>query len=97
MTTMAAAVDILGEEEAENVPEGHFVMAIMDKTGDTKVTWDPRNEDEVANARRTFADLRKKHFLAFRVNAKDGSKGEQTTEFDPNQAMYIMVPAYVGG
>ena len=72
-------------------------IAIMDGTGDTKVTWDARNADECEQARKTFNDLRKKGFLAFKVTAKDGSKGEQVTEFNPNEAMYILVPQLVGG
>ena len=46
----------------EDVPEGHGVMAILDKSGDTRVIWDPDVPEEVASARRTFDELRKKGY-----------------------------------
>ena len=73
-------------------------MSIMGRTGDTKFLWDPRNIVEVENARRTFNDLRAKGFLAFRVNSTTGNKeGEQISEFNPEAAALIMVPALQGG
>lgn len=72
-------------------------IATMGRTGDVKTIWNPANADELAHARETFDGLRKKGFLAFRVVDKDGSKGEQMTEFDPNAKMMIMVPPMQGG
>jgi hypothetical protein len=92
-----AAAEIFGEEEIEKIPEGHHLFAIMDRTGDTKITFDPRNEDEVEIAKKQFADLRKKGFNAYKVQPKDGSKGELVREFDAREAMYIFVPPMQGG
>jgi hypothetical protein len=72
-------------------------MAVMGKDGDTKLLWDRRNPDEVENARRSFDDLRKKGYLAFRVTGTDGEKGEQMTAFDPEAERMIMIPAMRGG
>lgn len=72
-------------------------LAVMDRTGDTKVVWDPDNEVEVANAKRTFDDLRKKGFLAYTVNERDASKGTHITEFDPEAGKIILSPPIIGG
>ena len=72
-------------------------MAIMGKQGDSKLIWDKNNPDEVANARRTFDDLRSKGFLAFRVIGKTGDKGDQMTAFDADAERIIMVPQMKGG
>lgn len=71
-------------------------MAIMGKSGDTKLIWSPGNEAEVDNARRTFNDLKAKRFVAFAVK-KDGEKGERVTEFDADAEKIIMVPPMQGG
>lgn len=68
----------------------------LGSAGDTKLVWDSENEDEAANARRTFDDLKKKGYAAFAVGAR-GAKGEQIQKFDPNAESLIMVPAIQGG
>lgn len=72
-------------------------MSIMNHTGDVKKQWDPNNAVETADAKRSFDDLRAKGYLAFRVNEKDASKGEQIREFEPNAGSIIMVPPMAGG
>ncbi len=80
-----------------NEPQpGDSVISVMGQRGDTKLIWNKNNAEEVANAKRTFDDLRAKRFLAFKVT-DDGSKGEQINEFDPNIERMIMVPPMVGG
>jgi len=74
----------------------HGELAVMDHTGDTKIIWSRDNEDEVENARRTFKDLKKKGYAAFRVDKK-GDKAEQIHEFDANVERVIFVPPMVGG
>jgi hypothetical protein len=71
-------------------------LAVMDHTGDTKIIWSRDNQDEIDNARRTFADLRGKGYAAFKVDKK-GDKAEQVHEFDPKVERLIFVPALVGG
>lgn len=72
-------------------------MAVLDRTGDTKIIWSKDNPDEVANAKRTFDDLKKKGFAAFAVTGKNGDKGEQIHAFDANAERLIMIPPMVGG
>ena len=77
--------------------EGKIAFAIMGSAGDTKQIWDRNNEDEVANAKRTWKDLvEKKKYLAFKVG-KDGEKDEQVRSFDPNVERLIFVPPMQGG
>lgn len=71
-------------------------LATMGRQGDTKLMWDPANEPEVENARRTFDDLRGKGYLAFAVKTK-GAKGEQIRAFDPDASKIIMAPPMAGG
>lgn len=71
-------------------------MRIMGGGGDTKVVWDADNRDEVAQARKTFDELRAKGFTAFNVK-RNGEKDERITEFDPEAQTLIMVPRLAGG
>jgi hypothetical protein len=71
-------------------------MCVIDRTGDTKIIWDAKNEDEVEAARATFKKLKAKGYLAYSVS-KDGSKGEVLREFDPNAEKIILSPAMQGG
>ncbi len=83
--------------ETRPMRAGDCEIAKLDRCGDTKTIWNPDNEDEVANAKRTFDDLRKKGYLAFRVIGKDGDQGEQMNEFDPRAGRMIMIPQMRGG
>jgi len=71
-------------------------MAILGKEGDTKVIWDPENEDEVEAAEEQFDNLIEKGFKAFKVK-KDGDKSTQIKKFNPSLGKIILVPALVGG
>lgn len=79
-----------------NPPDGHGMLCVLDRTGDTKTVWDRRNDVEVAAAKAQFEALTSKGYLAFSV-AKDGSKGEQIREFDPDAEKIILSPPLVGG
>lgn len=84
-------------ENIENeIPEGKSYMAIMGKEGDTKMTWSPDNPAEVEEARRSFDNLKRKGYQAFRTT-RDGAKGEQIHAFDPNAAAIILAPQMQGG
>lgn len=72
-------------------------LAILDDTGDTKVMWSRDNPDEVDAARTQFNTLTRKGYTAYRATGKDGSKGEQIREFDPNAERIILVPPVQGG
>jgi len=71
-------------------------LSILGTKGDTKVIWDPENEDEVEAAEEQFDTLIDKGFLAFEVK-KAGRKGKQIKEFDPDAGKIIMTPAVKGG
>lgn len=73
-----------------------MVMSILDASGDTKVMWNPRDEDEVAAAREAFNKLVAKGFRAFRVGAK-GEAGERITQFDKDAEKLILIPQMAGG
>lgn len=89
-------MDIEQVEETKLNP-GQSIMAIMDRTGDTKLIWNRDNPDEVENARRTFKDLTKKGYTAFRVEGKDGKQGEKMNDFDPDAERIILAPRMQGG
>lgn len=71
-------------------------LCVMDRTGDTRTIWNPDNEDETAAAKATFDRLKKKGYLAYRVD-KSGDKAEAMSEFDPRAGKVILCPAVVGG
>lgn len=71
-------------------------MRTLNESGDTKVIWDPSNDDEVDAAKSQFNALKKKGFTAYSVK-KGGEKNKAITEFDPEAGMIIMVPKIVGG
>lgn len=68
----------------------------MKRAGDSKIIFDPENDDEVDIAREQFDALIKKKFTAYAVK-KDGKKGKKVTKFDPDAGRYIFVPPIVGG
>jgi len=71
-------------------------LFVMGRQGDTKMSWDPYKPEEVEAARRTFEDLRKQHYLAFRVRGS-GDKGEQISAFDRFAEKLILAPPMQGG
>jgi hypothetical protein len=72
-------------------------MAVMGREGDTKITWDAANRDEVEMARDQFNAYTKRGFTAFRTQGPDGGQGEQMKTFDPKAERIIFVPRLVGG
>jgi hypothetical protein len=65
-------------------------------TGDTRMTWDAYNEDEVDQARTTFENLKAKGYFAYKVKKK-GGKGKVVDEFDPEAEKIIMALPMRGG
>ena len=72
-------------------------MAVMGRMGDLKVIWDRSKQEEVQAARKQFDEMRKKGYLAFSVTGKNGEKGGQITEFDPDAERIILAPPMRGG
>ena len=72
-------------------------MRVMGTKGDTRITWDADNAEEVASAKRTWDDLvGKKKFKGFSVNRK-GDPGTELKAFDPDAEKLIIVPPMAGG
>ena len=72
-------------------------MSILNHEGDTKVIWDPKNDDECEAAEEQFDSLMEKGFTAFEVGAKGKKTKRVVKEFDPDLGKLIMVPALQGG
>lgn len=89
-------MSVVTEAQLDDVPAGKHVLCTLDRTGDTRIIWDPENEEEVENARRTFNELREKRFVAYAVRA-GGGKGEVIRQFDPEAEKLILAPPLVGG
>lgn len=85
MKVIAASPDVLTEKFKEQF-----------RKGDTKVIWDPDNEDEVEAAEVQFDALIEKGFAAFKVDKK-GDKGTKIKKFNPDAGKIIMVPKVQGG
>lgn len=69
----------------------------MRRSGDTKVIWDPKNDDEVEAAEAQFDVLIKKGFRAFKVDKEGKKKGGAIKTFDKKAGKLIMVPGIQGG
>ena len=72
-------------------------MAEMNQSGDTKVSWDKHDSEEVEVARAAFDKLTKKgKYVAFNVSP-GGRKAGRMHEFDADAQEIILVPAIAGG
>lgn len=86
------------EIEQHDLQPNQGILAVMDRTGDTKIIWSRDNDDEITQARKTFDDLKAKGFVAYSVKGKSGGdKGEVVREFDPQSERLILVPPMKGG
>lgn len=72
-------------------------MSILNHEGDTKVIWDPENEDECDAAEEQFAILMEKGFTAFEVSKRGKKTAKVVKKFDPELGKLIMVPQLQGG
>ncbi len=72
-------------------------LHVLDQTGDTRTMWDPNVDEEVKAAKAQFDSLKKKGYLAYRVDPDTGNKGQVMREFDPKAGKIIMQPQMVGG
>jgi hypothetical protein len=72
-------------------------MSVMNGSGDYKVRWNPKNKIETEMAEKTFFEMvNQKKCLAFKLH-KNGRKGQQITEFDPNATGILLIPPMQGG
>lgn len=77
--------------------ENESVIARMDPTGDTTVKWNRNNPTETAIARAAFDQAKRDRYVAYKVEGRDGLKGEVLGEFDPNAERIILAPPMQGG
>jgi len=92
-TTLPVVLDF--PDDFDPVRQGS--LQVMDAAaGDYKVIWDRDDRDLVDEARATFERLKKKGYIAYKVEG-DGSKGEIIHEFDPDAEKLIMSPPLMGG
>jgi L-alanine-DL-glutamate epimerase-like enolase superfamily enzyme len=71
-------------------------LRVLSSMGDTKVIFDPDNDDEVAAAKVQYKTLIDKGFKAFKVK-KSGEPGKKMKKFDKDAGKIIMVPPIIGG
>jgi hypothetical protein len=71
-------------------------LRIMGAEGDRSIGWDEDNPDEVRDASKTFEEMIKKGYRAYRMT-KDRSKGKSMENFDPSAENILFVPPMTGG
>lgn len=71
-------------------------MHVLDRTGDTRIEWNPNVPAEVEMARQAFEAAQAKRYLTYRTT-RSGARGEQIREFDPNAERIVCSPQTVGG
>lgn len=79
-----------------NMKELDKIPPHMRRAGDTKILFDPKNEDEVEVAETQFYSLLERGFKAFKVK-KSGDTGREVKKFNPKEGKYILVPEIGGG
>lgn len=82
------------QEQTEQVEKAE--MRWLSEKGDTKIIFDPENDEEADAAEKQFDSLIKKGFTAYKVK-KDGSQGKKISKFDRSAGRMILVPKLVGG
>jgi hypothetical protein len=83
-------------QEANRIEDEQGVLVILDRSGDTRHTWDRSNRDEVQAMREIFDTMIDKGYQAWSVTRK-GDKDQRITAFDPQAEKIIFSPALVGG
>jgi hypothetical protein len=59
------------------------VLRVLGPSGDTRVTWDPTDLDEVEETKRRFDEIIREGYLVFELDPQT-REGEQVRKFDPN-------------
>lgn len=83
-------------KQMETAIEEASELCILDATGDTRLQWSKGNNDEVAFAKKRFAELKADGYLLYKVDKK-GKQGEVISAFDPAAERIIAVPRMIGG
>lgn len=72
------------------------IITVLAGVGDFKLSFDPNNPDEVAIAKKTFNDLKKKGMKAY-VDTNSKSRRKEVEEFTTEHPKLVFTPAMVGG
>ena len=72
------------------------IQIVMDRSGDTRHSFDPADAAAVEDARQRFRDLTGKGFRAVAL-AKDGRPGTLLREFDATVEETLFMPQLRGG
>lgn len=70
-------------------------LHVMDRTGDSRIEWNPDVQAEVDMAQAAFKAAKDKKYLTYKING-DGER-ELIREFDPRAARIVAVPQTQGG
>jgi hypothetical protein len=70
------------------------MLRILDRSGDTQLTYDPDEDTAVRDVEARFIALMEKGFVAFDVSTQPG---RIMTNFDPNAREIIISPRFAGG
>ncbi len=73
------------------------IMCRINETGDKKTIWDRTNPVEVEVAKAEYDLFKKKGYMAYRVEGKDGRKGTVMDGFEPSAERIIFAPPMQGG
>ena len=72
------------------------IQIVMDRSGDTRHSFDPADTAALEGARQRFHDLTGKGFRAVAL-AKDGRPGTLLRKFDPTVEETLFMPQLRGG
>jgi len=77
---------------------GKGMISKLDEEGDSRIEWDPENEEEVKAAEEMFkTNLKIDGMKAYELG-KDGKKADKELKrFNPNAGHIILVPRIAGG
>jgi hypothetical protein len=70
------------------------VLRILDARGDTQLSFDPQNTDQIKDVETRFRELMERGFTAFDVSTMPG---KVLKTFDPRACEVIVTPRFAGG
>jgi hypothetical protein len=99
ITALRRRADELSDDEIEAVLAAGcgIIHTLHQDHGDIRKIWDPEDDDDVADARRSFEDLTSKGYRIYRAEGKKGDRGELMRKFEPGAGRLIAVKQNVGG
>lgn len=90
------AMEELEEMERLGLLHDKIVLCVLDKTGDTRLVWDPNDERDVTEARKAFEEAKRQGKTIYRVG-DDAHPAAVMHEFDAKAGKFIAVMRMKGG